>query len=562
MSSISAATTEYDVWDAEHVRMPHSSRNLQRVAVGPGQEPVLRPKWPVIAQKLRLLACMERPPTTTDDDDDDSDDGSHSEGKEEGEEEGDGAPLARMLADTIVALNPAYRAEWDLRGLVRLLGRGGALSACERRRFFFRTLPRMAALAAALPALCRAPVPLLRAHTAGVVALTRRQVACLLAHAFFCTLPRRSPPLAATSEYRAFPTVNFAPLYAPDIAPCKLRFLFHYFARVTDAIYDGTRSTSSTSSDSSNESGAALDREYIVVERATLPEAARVAWARSRAALCAATAHAEGLIEEQAGRMAMVDFANRRLGGGVLGRGAVQEEILFLVCPELLATRLLCEALADTDAVVVRGAVRYAAYAGYAATLAFAGDHADATPRVAGPGGRAVRDSTFVAIDALDYSRAPPARQYAPRCITREADKAYCGLAAAGARRPLATGNWGCGVFRGDRELKALVQLAAASHAGYPAVHYYAVDDHDHFVARFNTLVALLRAAGVTVGRLMSWLYSYEGTLRPHSDQPQPQPQPEQQQQQQQQQTSVFEHVQKCLAEATKHRNNGDDVTK
>lgn len=579
------------MWDAEHVRMPHSSRNLQRVAAGAGQEPVLRPKWPVIAQKLRLLACMEqqRPRKSSSTGNSSDEDDEEEEEEEEGRDGRDTGAYAQTLADTIVALNPAYRAEWDLRGLVRFLGRGGALTASERRRFFARTLPRMAALAAALPALCRAPVPLLRAHAPGAVALTRRQVACLLAHAFFCTLPRRSPPLAATSEYRAFPTINFAPLYSPRVQPCKLRFLLHYFARVTDAIFGGP--TTADGGDGGSDGGNALDRDLIIVKRATLPAGTAGfpgVWTRSRAALCSATAHAAGLIEEQAGRMAMVDFANRRLGGGVLTRGSVQEEILFLVCPELLATRLLCETLADTEAVVVRGAVRYAAYAGYAASLAFAGDHADPAPAVpAGPAHphHTVRDTTFIAIDALDYSSKSSSasstpekeqqqqqeqqqqeQQYSVRCITREADKAYCGFAAAGTQRPLATGNWGCGVFRGDRELKALVQLAAASRAGYPAVHYYAVDDHDGFVARFNTLVALLRAAGVTVGRLMTWLYSFASDATPTPAAPDATSAPASTAtpdgaQGQQKQRSVFDHVQRCLAKATEH-GNGDDVTK
>jgi poly(ADP-ribose) glycohydrolase len=38
----------------------------------------------------------------------------------------------------------------------------------------------------------------------------------------------------------------------------------------------------------------------------------------------------------------MVDFANKEIGGGVLGNGAVQEEILFLLFPEAIVSKLLC----------------------------------------------------------------------------------------------------------------------------------------------------------------------------------------------------------------------------
>lgn len=45
----------------------------------------------------------------------------------------------------------------------------------------------------------------------------------------------------------------------------------------------------------------------------------------------------------------------RRVGGGVLGRGCVQEEIRFVICPELIAARLFTEALDSTEALLVVG---------------------------------------------------------------------------------------------------------------------------------------------------------------------------------------------------------------
>lgn len=38
----------------------------------------------------------------------------------------------------------------------------------------------------------------------------------------------------------------------------------------------------------------------------------------------------DGIIEDRAGYDIMVDFANKKIGGGVLKNGAVQEEILFV----------------------------------------------------------------------------------------------------------------------------------------------------------------------------------------------------------------------------------------
>lgn len=45
------------------------------------------------------------------------------------------------------------------------------------------------------------------------------------------------------------------------------------------------------------------------------------------------------------------------LGGGVLGWGCVQEEIRFVICPELLVSRLFTEKLGPTEALLMIGAI-------------------------------------------------------------------------------------------------------------------------------------------------------------------------------------------------------------
>ena len=45
------------------------------------------------------------------------------------------------------------------------------------------------------------------------------------------------------------------------------------------------------------------------------------------------------------------------------------------------------------------------------------------------------------------------------------------------AARPVAIGNWGCGMSHGDLELKAVIQWVAASAAGCPVVAYHALGD-------------------------------------------------------------------------------------
>ena len=90
-----------------------------------------------------------------------------------------------------------------------------------------------------------------------------------------------------------------------------------------------------------------------------------------------------------------------------------------------------------------------------------------------------------VAIDAVPYSRGGAGRQYTKTDVDRELLKAYSGftIAAPGPSEPtdadgllpaVATGNWGCGAFGGDPELKAVLQLLASSAAGR-GVKYFAV---------------------------------------------------------------------------------------
>lgn len=50
-----------------------------------------------------------------------------------------------------------------------------------------------------------------------------------------------------------------------------------------------------------------------------------------------------------------VDFANKFVGGGVLGHGCVQEEIRFIICPELIVSRLFVECLGFNEALIITG---------------------------------------------------------------------------------------------------------------------------------------------------------------------------------------------------------------
>ncbi|GKT35279.1 Poly(ADP-ribose) glycohydrolase like protein [Aduncisulcus paluster] len=67
------------------------------------------------------------------------------------------------------------------------------------------------------------------------------------------------------------------------------------------------------------------------------------------------------------------DFANKHIGGGVFGRGSVQEEIMFLTCPDLCVSKYLCEVLDDESAVWIFGAPLISKYEGYSRNFRYAG---------------------------------------------------------------------------------------------------------------------------------------------------------------------------------------------
>lgn len=69
--------------------------------------------------------------------------------------------------------------------------------------------------------------------------------------------------------------------------------------------------------------------------------------------------NSSGTIEDDGLGFLQVDFANKNVGGGVLGYGCVQEEIRFVICPELLVSRLFIERLGDQEAVIVTGIILY-----------------------------------------------------------------------------------------------------------------------------------------------------------------------------------------------------------
>lgn len=199
-------------------------------------------------------------------------------------------------------------------------------------------------------------------------------------------------------------------------------------------------------------------------------------WANSDAKLTNVEFRTKGGIEDCENTI-MVDFANMYIGGGCMGHGCVQEEIFFLIYPELLFSLMIFPPMGDHEAIIMTGAKRFSDYKGYAWTTQYGGAFIDNQPR--DEFNRIQR--VFCAIDALYLGGADQLmEQFTELLVIRELNKAYIGfqgdskeeeVKGQGSRMPIGTGNWGCGAFNGNHELKFLIQWMAASVNGRDMIY-------------------------------------------------------------------------------------------
>ena len=293
-------------------------------------------------------------------------------------------------------------------------------------------------------------LPILTQGTNDTIYIEKLQVAILLACSFFCLF--RDNTMDHGSPGCLLPTLNMNELFAPPkkgekqmMITQKLRsILFGYFeylatnppvnVEVPLLVRRQSNTLSKYTPDLRSQSPRLLQDVFIMEELK---------------------------MEDYCESAVIVDFASKYLGGGVLGSGGRQEEIMFVNHPELIVARFVCECMGDEEAIYIEGANKYSINSGYTDTFQYEGGSMD-QPMIA-----------VIAIDALHFGKDRDIiSQFSKSNIERELNKALAGFGNAESTPqkyiPICTGRWGCGIFKGNPQLKFIIQWLAASYYQRP----------------------------------------------------------------------------------------------
>jgi len=291
--------------------------------------------------------------------------------------------------------------------------------------------------------------PILKRGDPQKITLKKSQCACLLAHMTMCIT--RDQNLEKTDRnFKLLDTIDFSDVYSKPSTEKylnrkleKLFCLFTYFDKFLSEDPEGN----------------------VVFERCLLQgDSSENAWKDCDEPLMKAEILAQGSIEETRDGLQVV-FSDKNMGDQVLKLSMTQQGIMSLIHPELILSLLFCEELQSDEAVRVYGAERYSHYIGYESSFEFTGGYRESKKI-----GR-----EHVIIDAEKYHSGQKGTQFAENYVLRELNKAFVGFEEEGEegnKRKVASGKWGCGVFRGNPQLKFMIQWLAASRAGRNLVFY------------------------------------------------------------------------------------------
>eukprot|EP01105_Mastigella_eilhardi_P007942 TRINITY_DN1966_c0_g1_i1.p1 TRINITY_DN1966_c0_g1~~TRINITY_DN1966_c0_g1_i1.p1 ORF type:complete len:414 (-),score=76.68 TRINITY_DN1966_c0_g1_i1:39-1280(-) len=322
-------------------------------------------------------------------------------------------------------------------------------------------------------------LPALMSGTTASVTLSRAQVRCLLANSFFCNLPSFTDQ-HRERHYHGFCSVCWRDVYLSkdgvgvERIKCQLNYL--HYALIKQRCVTGN----------------------IVIHRTCVNAASGgfPAWDTCEAPLLAPAQMHDAVKIELTNAGYQIDFANRDLHIAQIIPSATQEEVLFSIKPELFVGMLLCERMADNEAIIIAGANMYSCYSGYLTTFKFAGP---------APQAQAPNNDDAPQVVAIDSVIAFQRNQYAKEAFDRDLNKAWAGFkgvdnlpvaSVPGVLEPdvIATGKWGCGAFGCNPYIKFVQQLLAASACNRRLI--FSAFDKDLFpeLVHLNDAIAALAA--------------------------------------------------------------------
>ena len=383
----------------------------------------------------------------------------------------------------------------------------------ENFDLFDVVLPSICKSAAAMGSLFPdGKIPQLMAGTSGPIILTRQQAHSVLACGFLGGMPRVPRDVGELDFTRVVWSTHPTSI---ERVICQL----HYFD-VVQSEYGGPN-------------GFPKKCNTLCFERICVTPKAVPNWAECD--LPVAPAHPAGghsliLVDdnttiEDSGCQAQVDFANEQLMIGAIIPSMTQEEVLFSIRPECFLSLPLFNTLQPEEAVVIYGAKRFVKYRGYLETFQYVGHYKDDFSY------EQSNKPMVIAIDAI-VNRGD---QFQMRLIRRDLVKAFAGYAPIPHGASIATGNWGCGVFRGDPELKFIQQLMSIAatnssnintlapcddgleNEGYePKLVQYCTFHKPALAAKLTNFAHLLFDKKVTVAQSYRWLADYSELLETH----------------------------------------------
>jgi poly(ADP-ribose) glycohydrolase len=232
-----------------------------------------------------------------------------------------------------------------------LIGYRKSLTAEEQNSFINETIPNIIKLALLMETVFGGPLLYLEKGINASISLTRYQVACLLANGFICSFPGRNNECVVNGFHMG--NFNFCKLFeqTSKSGMLKIRCIISYLTQCVIEFPQG-----------------------IITMSRFFSETPMNEWLNtSKPIMNNVGFECNTGIQDTFAGIAIIDFANKFVGGGILGKGMVQEEILFTSYPELLVAKLLTEKLQDVEVLCFTGAHKFFEIVGIGESASLAG---------------------------------------------------------------------------------------------------------------------------------------------------------------------------------------------